>query len=144
MELAMVASPRKRPMSQLIGEAGDRIFKFRILLPNGCTTAITIQEPAEEMDIRDFVSFIKQEYEHAVRRISDLKRPIKWDGQIYLEDMSEKLIRKRICFRQFKPNKLNLLRLHVRGFFFLFFLFKKKIKKNFVHSPYTLLAIVWP
>lgn len=124
MELAMVpASTRKRPMSQLIGEAGDRIFKFRILLPNGCTTAITMQEPAEEMDMRDFISFIRQEYEHGVRRISDGKRPIKWDGQIYLEDMSETLIRKRICFRQFQPNKLNLLRLHVRVFFFFLCLF---------------------
>ncbi|XP_058100475.1 structural maintenance of chromosomes flexible hinge domain-containing protein GMI1-like isoform X2 [Magnolia sinica] len=103
--------PRKRSIVESSDEHGEEVFKFRILLPNGAITDLTLHGPGEEMFVDEFVDVVRIEFERSAKRTPGIKRKIVWDGDVYLEDLSENKIRKRIHFNRFKSNKLHTLRL---------------------------------
>ncbi|KAG9448240.1 hypothetical protein H6P81_014368 [Aristolochia fimbriata] len=105
-------TPQKRPRGDYLGDSAGRVYKFRILLPNGTSTDLTLHEPGKEMSIKDFVELIKKEIKKTGSMALEGKRQIVWDGNVYFEDMSEHEIRKKISFSYFKPDELKILRLH--------------------------------
>lgn len=94
----------------------DKMYKFRVLLPNGTCLSLSFREPDEELSIEEFVDAIRTEYVRTVKLLDSprLRRKITWNSKdLYLEDASENKIRSRICFKHFKPHKCHILRLHV-------------------------------
>ncbi|XP_058100481.1 structural maintenance of chromosomes flexible hinge domain-containing protein GMI1-like isoform X1 [Magnolia sinica] len=61
------------------------------------------------MFIDEFVDAVRMEFGRSAKRTPEIKQKIMWDGDIYLEDLSENKIRKRIHFNRFKSNKLHTL-----------------------------------
>ncbi|XP_077226812.1 gamma-irradiation and mitomycin c induced 1 [Tasmannia lanceolata] len=108
-------NPRKRPFVECLDEDLEKVYKFRILLPNGATTGLILREPGEGMSLDEFIHAVREEFERTAKRTSGSKRKIMWDGNVYLEDLSENKIRKRISFNHFKTNELHILRLHDGG-----------------------------
>ncbi|XP_057951572.1 structural maintenance of chromosomes flexible hinge domain-containing protein GMI1 isoform X2 [Malania oleifera] len=93
----------------------DKVYKFKILLPNGKALVLTLCEPPNEMPLEEFVDNVKHEYFQSIRQL-DLVNPIKrimWKSKdVYLEDGYGNKIRNKICFTNFKMHKCHILQLH--------------------------------
>ncbi|XP_020260152.1 uncharacterized protein LOC109836607 isoform X1 [Asparagus officinalis] len=96
-------------------EDADKVYRFQILLPNGANTRLTLHDPGEEMFIHEFVHAIRVEVEKIEKSSQGSRRKIMWNNDIYLEDMHESKMKKKICFSSFKPNKCHILKLHDGG-----------------------------
>lgn len=105
--------PRKRSLVEYLDSSSVETYKFRILLPNGGFTDLILCDPGDGMFMEEFVGYVRREFEKSAKSSADCRPSVMWDGDIYLEDMSENKIKKRIIFKQFKTNKLHILRLHV-------------------------------
>ncbi|KAK9292711.1 hypothetical protein L1049_020690 [Liquidambar formosana] len=108
----------KRPIGEINGEDDvDKVYKFKILLPNGTSLGMTFRDPQPEMPMQELIHAVKMEYLRILRQSGSLlkpKRDIMWDGGgLYLEEnASGNKIRSRFCFKNFKPHKCHLLTLH--------------------------------
>nr|XP_010915961.1 structural maintenance of chromosomes flexible hinge domain-containing protein GMI1 [Elaeis guineensis] len=90
----------------------EKVYRFQILLPNGISTRIALHDPVEEMLIDEFIYHIRKEVEKSAKTAHGERRRILWNEDIYLEDMHDNKIKKKLCFRHFKINKCHILRLH--------------------------------
>lgn len=110
--------PNKRPFGQCVKiEDGDeKIFKFRVLFPNGMSLGLKIRVPEAEWPMEEFVDVVKGEYFRALRQAESEKprRRIDWKSKdLHFVDVFDNVMRKRITFKNFKPNKIHILRLNV-------------------------------
>ncbi|KAL0400592.1 UNVERIFIED_CONTAM: Structural maintenance of chromosomes flexible hinge domain-containing protein GMI1 [Sesamum latifolium] len=110
--------PRKSPYGVLKVEddAGEaKIFKFRVLLPNGTTLELKLSELRNEMPIEEFVGVMKREYFNVAkqRRSREPKRAINWKYQdLYFTDVHANKMRIKVNFQDFMPNTWHFLWLH--------------------------------
>lgn len=105
--------PRKRSLVECLDGSSVDTYKFRILLPSGGITDLILHDPGASMFMEEFVGYVRREFERCEKSSADPKPSIMWDADIYLEDMSENKIKRRLIFNHFKTNKLHILRLHV-------------------------------
>ncbi|KAI4307104.1 hypothetical protein L6164_030326 [Bauhinia variegata] len=88
---------------------------FKILLPNGTSIELTLQDPGLEMPFGDFIRLVKEKY-NATKKHSDSvkqKRDINWNGDcMFLQDANDTKIRSTVNFKMFKPLRCHILRLH--------------------------------
>lgn len=90
----------------------SRVYSFQILLPNGTSTGLTLKDPGEEMPLHDFLYHIRTELEDAPMDGGE-RRGIEWNGDVYLEDLLDRKIDKKLKFSDFVTNSTNILRLQV-------------------------------
>lgn len=120
-ELESNERPKKRPLTQCVkiedgnGVGAEKIFKFRVLFPNGMSLGLKIRDPGLEWSIDEFVDLVKGEYFRALRQKESEKpkRRIDWKCEdLHFVDAFDNVMRRRISFKNFKPNKYHILRLH--------------------------------
>ncbi|XP_011069423.1 uncharacterized protein LOC105155250 [Sesamum indicum] len=110
--------PRKSPYGvvKVEDDAGEtKIFKFRVLLPNGTTVELKLSELRSEMPIEEFVGVVKREYFNVAkqRRSLEPKRAINWKYQdLYFTDVHANKMRIKVNFQDFIPNTWHFLWLH--------------------------------
>lgn len=96
----------------------DRVYRFRVLLPNGVTIGLSIRDPPQSrLPLKDFIGLVKEEYLRAERLSKSTKqrRPINWKAQgMYLEDAHDVEIKFALKLDKFKPHKCHILQLYVR------------------------------
>ncbi|PHT87513.1 hypothetical protein T459_09619 [Capsicum annuum] len=119
-------TPRKRPSRVLriqldsdeeeVGDNVEKIFHFRVLLPNGITLELQVPGPPNNMPVQDFVILLRREYQNYERRTESSpkpKREISWTSKnLHFVDAFENKITKMFNFRKLKPNESHMLRLH--------------------------------
>lgn len=108
---------KKRQLVELYNDEDDidKVYKFKVLLPNGTSIGITVIDPGPEMPIGHFVSLVKDEYFRAWKPCESKrqKRCIDWKGaRLYLEDVNCVKFRNTIKFENFKPHRCHILQLH--------------------------------
>lgn len=111
-------SARKRKLCLSDEEDGDigKVYKFKILLSNGMSVELTLQDPDPEMPLGDFVSLVKDKYLVARKGSQSVKkkRDINWkSGKLFLQDVNDVKIKHTVKFKNYKPHKCHILRLHV-------------------------------
>ncbi|KAL7003618.1 hypothetical protein U1Q18_004769 [Sarracenia purpurea var. burkii] len=111
--------PNKRPSKECTNIDDDddveKIYKFRVLLPNGTSLGLKIRSLKMELPLEEFVEQVKAEYFRAVRQTESQKpkRRINWkSNELHFVDVFENVIARRINFKKFKPNTYHILRLH--------------------------------
>ncbi|KAK6135231.1 hypothetical protein DH2020_031039 [Rehmannia glutinosa] len=109
--------PRKIPVVKVEDNLFEetKIFKFRLLLPNGTSLELKIRELRNEMPIEEFIDIVRKEYSTVVKKRSsaDGKRRINWKYQdLHFTDAEDNKIRIKVNFRNFVHNKCPLLWLH--------------------------------
>ncbi|CAI0397449.1 unnamed protein product [Linum tenue] len=95
----------------------DRVYKFKILLPNGVTVGIRLSNPEPEMSLQNFIQKVREEYA-IVRRQSGVTPQwgVIWTSEsLYLVDAHDRKVRQKIMFENYKPYKCHVLRLHDGG-----------------------------
>lgn len=116
MESASRQSGMKRQLVE-ISKGGDEVYRFKILLPNGTSIGLNVRDPGPEMPFDDFISLVKEEYFRVLRHSGSMKqkRSVNWKvGSLVFQDANDlKLERSIFNFRNFKPHKCYILRLHV-------------------------------
>lgn len=113
--------PRKSPFGVVKVEddafGEPKMFKFRVLLPNGTTLDLKLSELRNEMPIEEFVDVVRKEYLTVAKQgaSQQLRRRINWKYQdLHFTAAHKKKIRIKVDFRDFVPNKWHFLWLHVR------------------------------
>ncbi|KAH1202088.1 Structural maintenance of chromosomes flexible hinge domain-containing protein GMI1 [Glycine max] len=110
---------RKRRLVLSDDDDSEKVFTFKILLPNGTSVELTLRDPEAEMPLGNFVRLVKEKYSEARKHCESMKntRDINWKGgSISLQDANDKKIRNVLNLKNYKPNKYHILRLH-RVFF---------------------------
>ncbi|XP_037458667.1 structural maintenance of chromosomes flexible hinge domain-containing protein GMI1 [Triticum dicoccoides] len=87
-----------------------KVYQFQILLPNGTSTSLKLRDPGEEMPLPDFLHRIREESGDASSHCGQ-RRGIEWDGDVYLEDLLDRKIDKKVQFSDFVTKGTNILRL---------------------------------
>lgn len=89
------------------------MYRFKILIPNGTSVELKLRNPNPEMPLRDFIGLVKEKY--LVTRKSSQRRDINWSGSstLFLQDVNDVKIRNIVRFKNYKPHKCHILRLHV-------------------------------
>ena len=93
-------------------EYASRMYQFQVLLPSGVSISLTLNNPGEEMLVRDLLHSVKRELNSAPVGGGKV-REIHWDGNIFLTDLLDKKITDKIKFSNFDTKSTNILRLHV-------------------------------
>ncbi|XP_062120131.1 structural maintenance of chromosomes flexible hinge domain-containing protein GMI1-like isoform X2 [Humulus lupulus] len=109
---------KKRMLSE-INDGGSnsivKIYRFKILLPNGTTIGLNLRECGPKMPLDEFVSLVKDEYSRVVQRSKSMqcKRRINWNaGSLFLQDANDAKMTSIVDFKNFKPHKCHILILH--------------------------------
>ncbi|KAL3521653.1 hypothetical protein ACH5RR_019802 [Cinchona calisaya] len=88
----------------------DKVFKFRVLLPNGTSVDLKIHGHGDAIPVEEFVHMVKQKYLSVVKPTKDLKetRNINWTSEeLHFVDAVGSKIRKNLNFENFRPNSNN-------------------------------------
>nr|XP_016468595.1 PREDICTED: uncharacterized protein LOC107791112 [Nicotiana tabacum] len=117
-------TPRKKPTRALRiqtdsdEEVGieEKVYYFRVLLPNGITLELQVRKPPTEIPVEDFIIVVKRECINVGGRTEfglKSKRQIYWTSKdLHFVDAFENKITKTLDFRNLKPNyKSHMLRL---------------------------------
>ncbi|KAM7504877.1 hypothetical protein LguiB_003781 [Lonicera macranthoides] len=109
--------PNKRPTASVnVDDDGpEKIYRFRVLLPNGTSLGLRLREPDNEMAVEMLIAMVKEEYFRQKRQTESptQKRRINWkSADLCFLDAFDNKIRNRINFKNFQTNKLHILRLH--------------------------------
>lgn len=120
--------PNKRPTAcvNVDDDGPEKIYQFRVLLPNGTSLGLRLREPDNEMAVEMLIDMVKEEYFRQKRQTESptQKRRINWksDDLCFIDAFDNK-IRNRVNFKNFQTNKLHILRLHVSPCFITLFYF---------------------
>ncbi|XP_058724701.1 structural maintenance of chromosomes flexible hinge domain-containing protein GMI1 isoform X2 [Vicia villosa] len=121
MERAMVVTnPKKRKLAITEDDDDDigirkRVFRFKVLLPNGTSVELKVPSAENEMHVGEFVGLVRKKYLELKSKFEWMKkkRDINWKGSgLYLEDAGDNKIRNVIEFKNFAPRKCHILRLN--------------------------------
>ncbi|CAH8272083.1 unnamed protein product [Arabidopsis lyrata] len=95
-------------------EDEDIFYSFKVLLPNGTSVKLTVNNPDPEMSMQNFVNLVKKEYDNARKDCVLLSKRTKVDwnsgGKFYLESNGDKM-KGIVRFAAFKPNLCHIIRL---------------------------------
>ncbi|XP_059434267.1 structural maintenance of chromosomes flexible hinge domain-containing protein GMI1 [Corylus avellana] len=111
------AKAMKRRLVELYDDDNEigRVYRFKVLLPNGTSIGLTVTDPGREMPFRNFIGLVKDEYYRARKQYEPIKQKkhIDWNSdRIYLEDGNSREMRGMIKFDNFNPHKCHILQLH--------------------------------
>lgn len=87
--------------------SAEKVFKFRVLLPNGTSVDLNLRRRGGEMTLEEFVHVVKHEYLSVMRRTeaSMPRSSINWSSQDFrLFDANANPIRKKLVLSNFRPN----------------------------------------
>ncbi|KAI3957039.1 hypothetical protein MKW92_027974, partial [Papaver armeniacum] len=97
-------------------EEETKSYNFRVLLPNGTSVGLTLNQISNEMSIKGFLKRLRNDYERNLEddHVKRNKRKIDWDSQgVYLEDVVDGyILSDKIVFRRYEQNHWHLLKLH--------------------------------
>lgn len=94
---------------------GEKLFQFRVLLPNSTTVELKLTELRSEIPVEELIDKLRKEYHIMVKQRRSPKRKINWDCQdIHFTDAQSRRIGFKVNLRNFTPNKWQFLWLHVR------------------------------
>ncbi|KAI3989733.1 hypothetical protein MKX01_009225 [Papaver californicum] len=112
-------SGRKRRYEEEEEEERYKVYKFRVLLPNGFSVGLTLNQLNDQMSVERFLELIRREYvrnqkEEGDDAVKKSKRKIDWMNQrLYLVDVVDDFKwRDKIFFRRYEQNQWHLLKLH--------------------------------
>ncbi|XP_073032528.1 structural maintenance of chromosomes flexible hinge domain-containing protein GMI1 isoform X1 [Primulina eburnea] len=114
---------RERPRKILFGgvkvesdaHLANKLFWFRILLPNGTTLELKMTELRSHMPIEEFIAAVKREYFNTVPRTGSgqLETRINWTyADLHFTDADGNKMRTEVKFRDLLPNKWHILALN--------------------------------
>ncbi|KAF7830720.1 structural maintenance of chromosomes flexible hinge domain-containing protein GMI1 [Senna tora] len=89
-----------------------KVYRFKILLPNGTGVELRLQDPDSEMPLGDFIGLVKEKYLVARKSSESEKKKmdINWKGGgLFLQDVNDAKIRNMVQFKNYKPNKCHML-----------------------------------
>ncbi|KAI3731384.1 hypothetical protein L1987_62572 [Smallanthus sonchifolius] len=74
--------------SQAIVSSPQRVYKLKILLPNGMTVSVKIPEGTELITVRELADRVKQQLDRAIqaRKASNPKKNVEWDAELCFID----------------------------------------------------------
>nr|XP_027110064.1 structural maintenance of chromosomes flexible hinge domain-containing protein GMI1-like isoform X2 [Coffea arabica] len=90
--------------------SAEKVFKFRVLLPNGTSVDLNLRRPGAEMTLEEFVHTVKREYFSVVRQTeaSKPRSSINWSSQdFHLFDANANPISKKLVLNNFRRNSKN-------------------------------------
>lgn len=97
------------------GSRKTKMFRFRVLLPNGTSVELKMSELRKEMPIEEFIDAVRKEYVLVINQKRSPKRNINWDYQdLYFTDVNDNKIRIKFDLCEFSSSNWHLLWLHVR------------------------------
>ncbi|KAI3895008.1 hypothetical protein MKW92_036795 [Papaver armeniacum] len=118
----MASSGRKRRYEEVEEEDEEirKVYKFRVLLPNGLSVGLTLEQLNDQMTVEKFLEHVRREY---VRNLMDSrdetvkkksKRKIDWTNQrLFLQDVVDDYkLRDKIFFGRYEQKQWILLRLN--------------------------------
>jgi len=91
-------------------EDAPTMYRFQVLLPNAVSISLTLNNPGEEMPVRDLLHSVKRELNSAPVGGGKV-REIHWDGNIFLTDILDQKITDKIKLSNFDTKSTNILRL---------------------------------
>ncbi|XP_039838776.1 structural maintenance of chromosomes flexible hinge domain-containing protein GMI1-like isoform X5 [Panicum virgatum] len=91
-------------------EDAPTMYRFQVLLPNAVSISLTLNNPGEEMPVRDLLRSVKRELNSAPVGGGKV-REIHWDGNIFLTDILDQKITDKIKLSNFDTKSTNILRL---------------------------------
>ncbi|XP_075495210.1 structural maintenance of chromosomes flexible hinge domain-containing protein GMI1 [Primulina tabacum] len=114
---------KERPRKNLFGGVkvesdallANKIFWFRILLPNGTTLELKMTELRSHMPIEEFIAAVKREYFNTVPRTGSgqPETRINWTyADLHFTDADGNKMRTEVKFRDLLPNKRHILALN--------------------------------
>ncbi|KAI3859099.1 hypothetical protein MKX03_008164, partial [Papaver bracteatum] len=103
-------------------EIYNKVYKFRVLLPDGLSVGVTLNQLNDQMSVEKFLELVKREYLRNLNEKGDnngekvnkkSKRKIDWmNQQLYLQDVVDDYKwRDKVFFERYEQNQWNLLRL---------------------------------
>ncbi|MCL7026321.1 hypothetical protein MKW94_017651 [Papaver nudicaule] len=102
---------KKRKYTEISNE-NIKVYNFRVLLPNGTSVGVTLEQPGDEMGINEFLELVRIEYQKSLKGFDSSKsrRKIFWKSErVYLEDSDGHKIRYKIFFCRFLPRICHFL-----------------------------------
>ncbi|KAJ4850803.1 hypothetical protein Tsubulata_009795 [Turnera subulata] len=93
-------------------DMADRIYRFKILLPNEMTVALRLTNPKPEIPVPEFMRLVRNEYFQSLRNSPAAKKKSLsfTDDHLYLEDASRgKKISNKIAIHNFNVHKCHTL-----------------------------------
>ena len=90
-----------------------RVYKLKILLPNGITVLLKIPEGTERISVEELAGRVRNEYAKAVQKTSSPKKQVNWNTQLCFLDDSDHVFRNSLTLTKLEPNRVYNLRLHV-------------------------------
>ncbi|KAI3880902.1 hypothetical protein MKX03_032727 [Papaver bracteatum] len=119
--MASNSSGRKRRFEEVEDEEEVyKVYKFKVLLPNGLSVGLTLEQLNDQMTVEKFLEHVRREYVRNLMDTSDetvkkkSKRKIDWTNQrLYLQDVVDDYkLRERISFGRYQQKQWILLRLN--------------------------------
>ncbi|KAJ0897919.1 putative histidine kinase/HSP90-like ATPase superfamily [Helianthus annuus] len=95
------------------GSQPPRVYKLRILLPNGMTVLVKIPEGRESITVRELAKKVKEQHDRAIqaKKASSPKKSVKWDADLCFVDDYDNVFRNCLKLTKLEMNKVHNLRL---------------------------------
>ncbi|XP_026457782.1 structural maintenance of chromosomes flexible hinge domain-containing protein GMI1-like [Papaver somniferum] len=109
---------KKRRYAEISNEKNQeeiKVYNFKVLLPNGTSVDVRLEQPGDQMHINEFLELVRAEHKRTFKDFdsSKFRRKIFWNSEsVYLEDATGCKIRYKILFCQFLPKICHFLILH--------------------------------
>ncbi|KAI3883467.1 hypothetical protein MKX03_025923 [Papaver bracteatum] len=109
---------KKRRYAEISNEKNQeeiKVYNFKVLLPNGTSVGLRLEQPGDQMHINEFLELVRAEHKRTFKDFDSSKsrRKIFWNSEsVYLENATGCKIRYKILFCQFLPKICHLLLLH--------------------------------
>ncbi|XP_026403725.1 structural maintenance of chromosomes flexible hinge domain-containing protein GMI1-like isoform X2 [Papaver somniferum] len=109
---------KKRRYAEISNEKNQeeiKVYNFKVLLPNGTSVGLRLEQPGDQMHINEFLELVRAEHKRTFKDFDSSKsrRKIFWNSEsVYLEDATGCKIRYKILFCQFLPKICHFLILH--------------------------------
>ncbi|KAJ0719237.1 putative histidine kinase/HSP90-like ATPase superfamily [Helianthus annuus] len=91
----------------------QRVYKLRILLPNGMTVLVKIPEGTESITVRELANKVKEQHDRAIqaKKASSPKKSVKWHADLCFVDDYDYVYRNCLKLTKLEMNKVHNLRL---------------------------------
>lgn len=118
MKMGRVLKGKALQYEDRIGDddASSKMYRFKVLLPNGLSTNVSLLNPSEEMSVHDLLVLVKNELNNTPTSGGSRPRELHWEAKIYLTDMFNRNITEKIRFSNYDNRSLNILKLEVSLF----------------------------
>ncbi|XP_021977542.1 structural maintenance of chromosomes flexible hinge domain-containing protein GMI1 [Helianthus annuus] len=90
-----------------------RVYKLKILLPNGMTVSVKIPEGTESITVKDLANRVKEQCHRAIQaeKTSNPKKSVKWDADLCFIDDYDRVFRNCLKLTKLEMNRVYNLRL---------------------------------